>query len=271
MAIGTTLKCDHAGIYRIDIGSRFYYGSSRNIRKRISGHFHNLRNGKHGNQIMQNAFKKHGDFKFCVVEEVTNIDRFPLALIESEQAWINSAFGDPLCMNISPTAGNCHGVKHTAEAKERMSKAKIGLQCGIFHPRYGKTWSDEQRAKYSQTRTGTKFSTIHKRNHLRSVRKPESRKKVSDAQRGRVHTPEHIESRMKNMRGADNVAAKKIWLEHESFGRQEFGCSKEAAIAIGVGRSLISRWILGVRPWPGEGKIKRKKTSHLVGLKGGYL
>jgi group I intron endonuclease len=270
MAIGT-LNADISGIYRIDIGQRFYYGSAANIRRRISAHLKALQREKHNNRKMQNAYNKHRDFRFCVVEEVANLQAFPDALLQCEQYWIDSGFGDPLCMNLAPTAGNSIGIKHTDEARSNMSKAHIGVQCGMFHPRYGKTWSDEQREKFSVSKIGKKFSDSHKRNHLRAVRRKSNRDKISKAHTGRKHSPEWIENRMKNMRGADNVRAKRLWIMPPNEPRLEFGCTKDAANYIGISRVLLTRWIIGERPWPGEGKLQRKSTAHLIGLKGGYI
>jgi group I intron endonuclease len=270
MAIGT-LNADISGIYRIDIGQRFYYGSAANIRRRISAHLKALQREKHNNRKMQNAYNKHRDFRFCVVEEVANLQAFPDALLQCEQYWIDSGFGDPLCMNLAPTAGNSIGIKHTDEARSNMSKAHIGVQCGIFHPRYGKTWSDEQREKFSVSKIGKKFSDSHKRNHLRAVRRKSNRDKISKAHTGRKHSPEWIENRMKNMRGADNVRAKRIWIFHESFGRMEFGCVSDAAKYIEVGRPTLSTWITGSKKWPGEAINRKAKYIKLKGLKGGYI
>jgi group I intron endonuclease len=61
------------GIYRIKnkINEKCYYGSSKNIEKRWKTHLNQLRNKKHVNCILQNAWNKYGEdnFIFEIVEE----------------------------------------------------------------------------------------------------------------------------------------------------------------------------------------------------------
>jgi group I intron endonuclease len=61
------------GIYRIKnkTNEKCYYGSSKNIEKRWKTHLNQLRNKKHINCILQNAWNKYGEdsFIFEIVEE----------------------------------------------------------------------------------------------------------------------------------------------------------------------------------------------------------
>lgn len=61
------------GIYRIKnkINEKCYYGSSKDIEKRWKTHLNQLRNKKHINSILQNAWNKYGEdnFIFEIVEE----------------------------------------------------------------------------------------------------------------------------------------------------------------------------------------------------------
>jgi group I intron endonuclease len=61
------------GIYRIKnlVNEKCYYGSSKNIQKRWKTHLNQLRNKKHINCILQNAWNKYGEdnFIFEIVEE----------------------------------------------------------------------------------------------------------------------------------------------------------------------------------------------------------
>ena len=122
------------GIYRIDLGNgRFYIGSAKNLSKREGEHRRELRNGKHGNGIMQRSFDKHGIFEFSVVR-LCEINE----LLAHEQVLLDTHFDDPLCVNMAPTAGNCLGKKHSPETRAKMSAAKLG-----------KKFSPEHRAKMS--------------------------------------------------------------------------------------------------------------------------
>jgi group I intron endonuclease len=80
------------GIYRIKnkINEKCYYGSSKKIEKRFKTHLNQLRNGKHINCILQNAWNKYGEdnFIFEIVEECELENLF-----EAEQKYID-ACGD---------------------------------------------------------------------------------------------------------------------------------------------------------------------------------
>ena len=77
------------GIYRIKnlVNNKCYYGSSKNIEKRWKTHLNQLRNKKHINFILQNAWNKYGEqnFIFEVVEEC-EIEK----LFETEQKYIDN-------------------------------------------------------------------------------------------------------------------------------------------------------------------------------------
>lgn len=55
---------------------RFYIGSSKNLKKRESEHFRNLKNKKHPNVGLQNDYNKYGKgaFKFKIAERLDNPD-----------------------------------------------------------------------------------------------------------------------------------------------------------------------------------------------------
>jgi len=63
------------GVYRIknNVNEKCYYGSSKNIKKRWKVHLRQLRNKKHINTFLQNAWNKYGEdnFTFEIVEECT--------------------------------------------------------------------------------------------------------------------------------------------------------------------------------------------------------
>lgn len=133
-----------SGVYRIDLGNGwFYIGSACDLKRRGTDHGRDLRRGTHCNQIMQNAFNKHGLFEFIV------LGRYPSdEIIEQEQALLDEHYADPKCANIAPVAGNCLGVKHTAEARAKMSIASTGRK---MPPR-----TPEHRAALSAAKTGRK-------------------------------------------------------------------------------------------------------------------
>jgi len=80
------------GIYRIKnlINGKCYYGSSKKIEKKWKTHLNQLRNKKHINCILQNAWNKYGEdnFIFEIVEEC-ELEK----LFEVEQKYIDT-YGD---------------------------------------------------------------------------------------------------------------------------------------------------------------------------------
>ena len=128
------------GIYRIRnlVNGKCYYGSSKEIEKRLSRHEKELKNNIHINCILQRAWDKYGkdNFLFEIVEEC-DIN----ALLKTEQKYLNlqpeynigikSSGGDNLTKN--PNRENI--VK-----KIRQSVKK----------RYGLMSEDEKKEKYSK-------------------------------------------------------------------------------------------------------------------------
>jgi len=66
--------------------SKIYIGSSRRVKIRQRDHFRHLRNNKHNNPHLQNAFNKFGieDFEFAILESCLESERNVL-----EQKWID--------------------------------------------------------------------------------------------------------------------------------------------------------------------------------------
>lgn len=76
------------GIYSIKNlkNNKVYIGSSNNIEKRIKDHFRNLKNNKHSNQYLQNAYNKYKRENFIVeiLEVFENIGKYDLLKRESD-------------------------------------------------------------------------------------------------------------------------------------------------------------------------------------------
>ncbi len=121
------------GIYRISNleNSKVYIGSSINIKHRWSMHISDLKHNKHHSKHLQRAWHKYGSevFKFDILQlcekelllywEQKYIDKYKSA---------NPSYG----YNISSTAGNCLGIKHTKTARTNMSKAHFGIKMPPF-------------------------------------------------------------------------------------------------------------------------------------------
>ena len=123
----------NSGVYEITntINGKRYVGSSVDLNIRKQTHWSRLREGKHFNRYLQNAWNKYGEraFQFNVLlycdQEL---------LLEFEQPAIDQRSEYNLC----PKAGNRLGVKNTPEACANISRGKTNP-------------SLETRAKYSAT------------------------------------------------------------------------------------------------------------------------
>jgi len=77
-----------AGVYKIECikNNMVYVGASVDIKTRVYHHFRNLKNGIHGNLLMQENFNLHGieNFKWEMLERCT-----PSKLKEREIEWIS--------------------------------------------------------------------------------------------------------------------------------------------------------------------------------------
>ena len=107
------------GVYGIKnlITGKYYIGSSKNVKGRMTIHFDALSKGKHTRKL-QSSWNKYGkdNFRFrviryCKIEHLIRIEQY---YIEFYNAIENG-------YNISPIAGSCLGVKHTKQTKKKHS------------------------------------------------------------------------------------------------------------------------------------------------------
>lgn len=135
MARHKTTPPPQAGAYRIHCGPAFYIGSTRDFEKRRNHHLWALKNGKHGNPALQEAFKLHGVMKF---ERVRICDEGLYSPQEMEQELLDFYAGNPHLCNVSLSAyGPDEDMKERARARmadptlsaptrEKMAAAKRG-------------------------------------------------------------------------------------------------------------------------------------------------
>jgi group I intron endonuclease len=127
------------GIYKIInvVNNKFYIGSAVNLSRRRARHFSELRNNRHNNGKLQNAWNKYGEqaFTFVVVEELPE----DADILAAENRWLKDHVGKDYCYNIGVDATAPHlgmsgelsptwGHKHTDEAKAKIaaaSKARV--------------------------------------------------------------------------------------------------------------------------------------------------
>jgi group I intron endonuclease len=163
-----------SGVYRITIGRRYYYGSSKDLAKRQRGHVAELQLQRHGNRIMQRAWDKYQQCNFEIVE-LCHIDD----LVTREQFYLDQSIGDPLNMNISSKSTPGFHAKHTDEAKRKIAQARKGRKhtdeakrkiAQAHKERKRSPHSDETKRKIAQTLTGETLSAQHKESISRGLR-----------------------------------------------------------------------------------------------------
>lgn len=116
-----------SGIYKITINNKVYVGLSQDIEKRMGVHKALLRNNRHQNIHLQNAYNKHKSFVWEVLEEC---DEW---LGEKEIMWIENL--DTYKNGYNLNEGGDH-PNHTEESKRKLSAANVGKN----NPMYGKDW-----------------------------------------------------------------------------------------------------------------------------------
>ena len=109
-----------SGVYAIEINSKLYVGSSKDLRERWKQHRGLLTRNKHQSPKLQYAWNKYR----CAFFEV--LCKCPIScLLGMEQYWMDKL--KPY-YNICPLATSCGGRKLTEEHKRKIAIAHIGLR-----------------------------------------------------------------------------------------------------------------------------------------------
>lgn len=150
------------GIYKIInvVNNKFYVGSAVNLSRRRARHFSELRNNRHKNGRLQNAWLKYGEqaFVFVIVEELPD----GADLLAAENVWLKEHVGKDYCYNLgvdatAPALGMfgelspTWGRKHTEEAKAKIAAASAS-----------RVQTDEEKAKRRKSMQGHHVSASTK-------------------------------------------------------------------------------------------------------------
>lgn len=230
-------KKTYSGIYSIfnRITGKRYVGSSIDIGKRWYDHRLELKNGTHGNEILQNSWSKYGEgaFEFEVLEQLDYAD----ALIAREQYWIDhlKVTDRSRGYNICLFAGHSRrGLKSSPETCARISAAKKGHGKGIKRGPHSKEWcahiSEGQRGRITSPETRAKLSIAGKGR----VVSEETRRKLSVVNTGR--SPEIIEKTASAHRGMKRSAETRAKIAAKAKGRIVSEETRAKLSAIGKGR-----------------------------------
>lgn len=182
----------NCGIYKITnvVDGKNYVGSSIELSRRKNTHFNLLRNNKHPNRYLQNAYNKYGEdnFKFTPIEFVEEKE---LELCEAKHIKeLNSMYysngynlkdvdenGRPMHSKESREliSKSLKGRKHTKEFSERMSKLHKGVpkseehkkkisesKKGCTSPFKDKSHSEDAKIAMSNNRKGKATTSLEK-------------------------------------------------------------------------------------------------------------
>lgn len=187
-----------SGIYKIlnKVNGKFYIGSAINVNNRLWRHKSDLRANTHHNYHLQRAWNKYLELSFdFIVLEYCNEN----VLLEREQYYLDltKCFDLYIGYNLTPTAGNSKGVKHSEETRKRMSEAK-------------KKMTQETKEKLKQAQLGKKLSEEHKAKIiLKLTGRPcseETKRKISEGNKGKTLSEE---TRKKISAGNKNLGTKR--------------------------------------------------------------
>ena len=212
-------------IYKIrnKVNGKIYIGSTQNKTRRLVQHKSNLRNNRHDNPYLQNAWNKYStdNFEFTIVEKVEDIED----LIDREQFYIDKLEPE---YNIKPEAGRS---KVSKETKQKLREANLGEKS----PRYGKKLSEKHKQRISEANIGKELSDQHKKN-------------ISKALAGKERSDQYKKKRSKALQGEKSSSAKltkkkvkiiKHLLDGGSFTQKQigkmFGVVKTTINAISTG------------------------------------
>ncbi|HLE92714.1 MAG TPA: GIY-YIG nuclease family protein [Anaerolineales bacterium] len=191
-----------SGIYAI-VNTRNrhrYIGSAVDISGRWRQHTYKLRKGTHPSKHLQNAWNKYGaaSFDFVILETVKDKN----SLIPIEQGYLDRDFPE---YNTNRRAGSMFGFRFSEEAKKLMSLIHSGFKhTEESKKKMSEIWAGRPRGKYTEERAA-KISAAHKGKKINDNQKrglaigqynpksAETRKKISDAQKGYKPKKETIE------------------------------------------------------------------------------
>jgi len=228
-----------SGIYCIEniANGKKYIGSSTNIKRRIIGHFYQLRKGIHPSPHLNNAFRQYGEngFRIKILILCENADLF-----KYEQFFLNHfVTANPLFgYNICPASGSRLGLPHPPETKRYMSEL---LRLRYQDKTAREKMSDSMRKRYvnseNRIKTGEAtrkaFESGELRNKLSNINKirsglPKERKRLSEMARKAWLNPEIRERIMNSRKKTRDIKgysdkelkrrsedAKKLWLTPE--------------------------------------------------------
>lgn len=176
-------------IYKIIslVDGKIYIGSTTQTFKiRFKSHINALKNEKHGNIHLQNAFNKYGEenFKFEIIEECVSEK-----CIEREQYWLDTikSYDLEIGYNMCPKAGrNTTGKIIMQSQRDNISKSLKGLSAGEKHPLWG-TKREPTTLGYKHSEESKEKMRVFQRNRIKSEKEITKWKEMLKTQKGEQH------------------------------------------------------------------------------------
>ena len=103
-------------IYRMNIGPYFYYGSTKNFKRRFLDHKKKLKSKTHENPKCQEQFDHYLDVEFSIIEKIFKGDMESI-----EQEYLDLYFEDAHCLNM---------VSHSESARIKKRPSIIYFKDG---------------------------------------------------------------------------------------------------------------------------------------------
>ncbi len=181
-----------SGLYYIHNthNDKYYFGSSVNIKGRLSAHRGSLRRDVHENPRLQNDWNIYGEdsFVFCILYETPNV-------LPMEQYLLDVVFSEHQT-EIYNIASNVYagflGKKHLRSTKEKISKAHVGKKLSeetkqklsvVKKGKPGHKHTEEHKLKMSALQKGK--PQLWARGRVKTI---EHRIKIGNAHRGKKHS-----------------------------------------------------------------------------------
>jgi hypothetical protein len=156
--------CHQAGIYRVDVGPKFYLGSTTRLGARHSSHRGEVGAGKHPNKALQAAWDEHQDFRFTVLtlipakdcdEGRDHVERLKF----HEQILLDQLFADPGCCNASESSRYNTTISDVMKAKWLDPEYRVSALRKLRESREANPVGPETRAKMGAAKRGLRGPT----------------------------------------------------------------------------------------------------------------